>query len=72
MKTTRWLMTLTLLLPLAAAARDALFVVGGGPLPEESQVSIERNVRWIERLTKNRFPQSRLLFGRLLPGAPFP
>ncbi len=35
----------------ATLAEDHLLIVGGGPYPQDSQVSIERNVQWIESLT---------------------
>ena len=51
------------LLPTTLLGGDALFIVGGGPLPEESQVSIERNVIWIDALTETpAFDTRRLLF----------
>ena len=44
-------------------AGDRLMIVGGGPLPEESQVSIERNVIWIDGLTQTPgYAERRLLF----------
>lgn len=50
------------LLPLSLAARDNLLIVGGGPQPKESQVSIERNIIWIGRLTRDAFASRHLLF----------
>ena len=57
------LLHLALLLPATLFGDDSLFIVGGGPLPEESQVSIERNVIWIDALTETpAFDTRRLLF----------
>ncbi len=56
--------TLLLLLtaPIVQAA-EQLLIVGGGPLPKDSQVSIERNVIWIDSLTDSPdFSTRQLLF----------
>ena len=48
-------------LPLQPA--ENLLIVGGGPTPEDSQVSIERNVVWIDALTKTPdYAARQLLF----------
>ncbi len=47
--------------PLSAA--DHALLIGGGPEPEQSQVSIERNIIWIDRLLRQRaFASQQLLF----------
>ena len=62
-RASRALLHLAPLLPTTLLGADALFIVGGGPLPEESQVSIERNVIWIDALTETpAFDDRRLLF----------
>jgi len=51
------------ILTTALPAAERLMIVGGGPLPKDSQVSIERNVVWIDRLTDNPgYEQRQLLF----------
>ncbi len=62
----RWVtLSLTLIVTLVCGrlqAAEHVMIVGGGPLPEESQVSIERNVLWIDALTRGGFDGHRLLF----------
>ncbi len=48
------------LLPLSAAATDRVWVVGGGPEPEYSQVQIERNVAFARRVMAGRLPGARI------------
>lgn len=44
-------------------AGENLLIVGGGPMPKDSQVSIERNVIWIDALTNvPDFASRQLLF----------
>lgn len=46
-----------------ASAADRLLLIGGGPNPEDSQVSIELNVAWIQELMSHyNFSSERLLF----------
>ncbi len=46
-----------------AFAADRLLFIGGGPLPADSQVSIESNVIWIDDLLRGRaFASHELLF----------
>jgi hypothetical protein len=61
-----WQLGATLALLLASLplhSAENLLIVGGGPTPEASQVSIERNVIWIDALTKTPdYATRRLLF----------
>jgi hypothetical protein len=55
----------------ASPAADHFLLVGGGPLPGASQVSIERNVIWIEELMRDRaFASQRVLFASGPSGPP--
>ena len=48
-------------LPLPAA--DHFLMIGGGPMPQQSQVSIEQNIQWIDALMRQRpFRSRQLLF----------
>src|SRR5690606_19752901 len=55
------------LLCLAAAAspaKDDYVIVGGGPVPDGAQVSIEQNVLWIDAVLQQfDFTSRRILFG---------
>ncbi len=48
-----------------AQTADTYVILGGGPLPSSSQVSIEQNVRWIDDVLQQRyvFSGSHILFG---------
>lgn len=48
------------LLPLSAAAADRVWIVGGGPELEHSQVQIERNVAFARRVMAERLPRARI------------
>jgi hypothetical protein len=40
--------------PTAASGQQSLLLFGGGPVPMESEVSIEKNVVWIDELMRDR------------------
>src|SRR5690606_22002485 len=61
-----------LLLPLATSAwgTDQYLIIGGGPTPDASQVSIEQNVLWIDSVLQQfPFSKSRVVFGAGKDGA---
>src|SRR5690606_5952026 len=48
----------------ATGADDSYILIGGGPSPDDSQVSIEQNVLWIDSVLQQApFSHSRVLFG---------
>jgi hypothetical protein len=54
-----------------APAADHFLLVGGGPTPQESQVSIENNVVWIEaEMTRRSFTSCQTLFASGASGRP--
>lgn len=63
--------TLPLLLAASTAqAADSYVVFGGGPSPDSSQVSIEKNAIWIDEVLRQRaFTHSDVLFGAGTQGA---
>ncbi len=53
------------------SAGDHLLLVGGGPVPQDSQVSIESNVIWIDRILRERgFDSKEVMFAGGDNGAP--
>jgi hypothetical protein len=62
---------LALLLAAPAPAADHFLLVGGGPTPQESQVSIENNVAWIgTEMTRRSFTSCQTLFASGASGRP--
>ena len=62
---------LALLVAAPAPAADHFLLVGGGPTPQESQVSIESNVMWIEaEMTRRSFTSCQTLFASGASGRP--
>jgi hypothetical protein len=60
----------TLLLSQISSAEDRYFVFGGGPSPDSSQFSIEKNAIWIDEVLRQRaFDHSDVLFGAGTQGA---
>src|SRR5690606_16077286 len=47
-------------LPPARGAEDHVWIVGGGPFPDESQAQIEMNVNWVLETLRERLPGARL------------
>lgn len=46
--------------PPARGAEDHVWIVGGGPFPDESQAQIEMNVNWVLETLRERLPGARL------------
>jgi hypothetical protein len=62
---------LALLVAAPAPGADHFLLVGGGPTPQESQVSIENNVMWIEAtMTRRSFTSCQTLFASGASGRP--
>jgi hypothetical protein len=47
-------------LPLSSYASREVFIFGGGPTPNASQISIELNTRWIYKLLRNHYSKNQI------------
>ena len=51
---------LFVLVPFPLHASNQIFIFGGGPTPNESQVSIELNTRWIRDIVEREYPNQKI------------
>ncbi len=61
---------LAIVLATIATADDSYLIIGGGPTPEESKVSMEKNAIWFEKILRSHgFQQGRTFYASGTTGA---